>query len=311
MGDKNEDNEKEILRVKPYNDTRQKPKFKYKLPKALGLDKTFSCLCIGGTGAGKSTIIRHFIKLLAKNVKKANRFFFSPTALDDDTLTGLFNEDQTFTEYSDPFFEGIVEMIKKENEERLNPSTLTKDGRKRPSKAPQEYLMVFDDFIGKISKNKGKIWGEFTRNRHAHINIFFASQTYKSLPVLTRFNATCYIILGSVNRKELKNIVEELNKRYDNALFEKMFLEKVYKVPYSFLYINNRTGTYSINFIDEFITKEEEEYWEKHKRLPTDIETLDKSDVKSDDTINVKNNEKSNIKKGILEIVDNPYIKMI
>jgi hypothetical protein len=46
------------------------------------------------------------------------------------------------------------------------------------------------------------------------------------------------------------------------------------------------------------------EYWEKHKRLPTDVEEI--SDVKS--------NEKNDVKmenKGIIEIVDNPYIKLI
>lgn len=233
-----------ILKIIPYKDPAQKPPFKYPLPKELNLKSTFSAIMIGNSGSGKSTVIRNLIRILAPNIKKPNRFLFQSTVESDNTLATKFNPENIFTKYDDEFFNGLMTLIREENKERIS-----------DKKRPQEYLLVFDDQIGLISRHSD-LYSEFTRNRHAHANIILSTQQYKALPPLARFNSTIFIIFGSINVAELSNIERELNKKYPPQLFREKFLEKIH--GHNFLFINNRgEGEYLINFTTPFITDEE------------------------------------------------------
>jgi hypothetical protein len=239
--------DKEALRIIPYTGE-EKPKFKHHMPDILP-DKTFSCILVGSSGAGKSVVIRNLIRIMGKNIKKPNRFLFQSTLKDDSTLTSKFNDENTFEKYHDDLYKGILDIITKENQERV-------EKRKRP----EEFLMVIDDMVGLI-RNNSVIWSEFVRNRHAHLNILLSVQKFRSIPPVSRYNSTCYIVFGSINRKELVAITEELNKKFPNKLFEDMFLKKI--TGYNFLYINTKKQEYLINFTEPFITKEEEEEYKK------------------------------------------------
>lgn len=235
------DEDKEALKIIPYTGD-EKPKFKHKMPSILP-DKTFSCILVGSSGSGKSVVIRNLIRIMGKNIKKPNRFLFQSTAKDDSTLINKFNEENIFENYHNDLYNGILKIITKENQERYE-----------KKKRPEEFLLVVDDMVGLI-KNNSVIWSEFVRNRHAHLNILLSVQKFRSIPPVSRYNSTCYIVFSSINRKELKAITEELNKKYPNTLFEKKFLEKV--KGYNFLFINSKKQEYLINFTDPLITDEE------------------------------------------------------
>jgi GTPase SAR1 family protein len=233
--------DKEELKIIPYTGD-EKPKFKHKIPEVLP-DKTFSCILVGSSGAGKSVVIRNLIRIMGKNIKKPNRFLFQSTIKDDSTLINKFNEECIFEKYYDDIYKGILSIITKENQTRYE-----------KKKRPEEFLLVVDDMIGLI-KNNSVIWSEFVRNRHAHLNILLSVQKFRSIPPVARYNSTCYIVFSSINRKELKAITEELNKKFPNNLFENKFLEKV--KGYNFLYINTKKQEYLINFTDPLISEEE------------------------------------------------------
>jgi len=239
------------LKIIPYKDPLKK-RFKHPVPKELGLSNTFSQLLVGGTGAGKSTIIRNEIRIINyKNIKKPNRFIFASTWEDDNTLHGKFYDENVFKEYSDEVFDNLVEMIKDENNKR------DKKGKRR-----EQYLIVLDDMLGLIPKS-ASIWKTFVRNRHANLNILISVQQYKSVPPVTRFNSITYIIFSTINRKELENIDMELNKKYPNDLFKEKFLQKVQ--GYDFLFINVPKQLYLINFKEPLITEEELQNYNKLK----------------------------------------------
>ena len=88
-------------------------------------------------------------------------------------------------------------------------------------------------------------------------------QQYKGLPPVVRYNATTYIIFGTINMKELENIDMELNKKYPNSLFKQTFKEKIH--GHNFLYINVPKQLYLVNFTEPFITDEELKNFKKAK----------------------------------------------
>lgn len=244
--------DKDILRIIPYTD-KTKSKFKYSVPKELGLDNCFSMILVGGTGAGKTTVMSNLIRILdPKNFKKPNRFVISSTWDDDTTLHSKVYRKNVFTEYDDDLLLRLVEMIKSENAERL-----------RKGKKKEHFMLIVDDMLGLIPKN-ASLYPMFVKNRHANISIMLSVQHFHGLMPVARFNSTCYVIFSTINRKELENIDMELNKKYPNQLFKQKFLEKI--KGYDFLFINVKKQLYLVNFKEPLITDEElKEYEEGNK----------------------------------------------
>ena len=241
----------EELKIIPFKDPTKK-KFKYPIPKELGLENTFSMILVGSSGSGKSTVIRNLIRIInLQNVKKPNRFLISSTFEDDTTLHSRFHKDNVFEEYSNEVVLGLVDMILNENH-----------GRRKKKKREEQYLLVADDMLGLIPKN-ASLWTLFVKNRHKKLNIMLSVQQYKGLPPVVRYNATTYIFFGTINMKELENIDVELNKKYPNKLFKEMFKEKIH--GHNFLYINVPKQLYLVNFLEPLISEEELKSFKKEK----------------------------------------------
>lgn len=241
----------EELKIIPFKDPTKK-RFKYPIPKELGLENTFSMVLVGSSGSGKSTVIRNLIRIInLQNIKKPNRFIISSTFEDDTTLHSRFHKDNVFTEYDDSALLELVNMIMDENHTR-----------RKKKKREEQYLLVADDMLGLIPRN-ASLWSLFVKNRHKKLNIMLSVQQFKALPPVVRYNATTYVIFGTINMKELENIDVELNKKYPNKLFKDSFKEKIH--GHNFLYINVPKQLYLVNFTEPLITEEELKEFKKSK----------------------------------------------
>ena len=241
----------EELKIIPFKDPTKK-RFKYPIPKELGLENTFSMVLVGSSGSGKSTVIRNLIRIInLQNIKKPNRFIISSTFEDDTTLHSRFHKDNVFTEYDDSALLELVNMIMDENHTR-----------RKKKKREEQYLLVADDMLGLIPRN-ASLWSMFVKNRHKKLNIMLSVQQFKALPPVVRYNATTYVIFGTINMKELENIDVELNKKYPNKLFKEAFKEKIH--GHNFLYINVPKQLYLVNFTEPLISEEELREFKKSK----------------------------------------------
>jgi len=241
----------EELKIIPFKDPTKK-RFKYPIPKELGLENTFSMVLVGSSGSGKSTVIRNLIRIInLQNIKKPNRFIISSTFEDDTTLHSRFHKDNVFTEYDDSALLELVNMIMDENHTR-----------RKKKKREEQYLLVADDMLGLIPRN-ASLWSMFVKNRHKKLNIMLSVQQFKALPPVVRYNATTYVIFGTINMKELENIDVELNKKYPNKLFKEAFKEKIH--GHNFLYINVPKQLYLVNFTEPLISEEELKEFKKSK----------------------------------------------
>lgn len=262
----------EELRIIPFSDPTKK-KFKYPIPKELGLDNTFSMILVGSSGSGKTTVIRNLIRILnGKNIKKPNRFIIASTWEDDETLHSKFYKDNVFTEYDDSMVLNLIEMIISENHKR-----------RLKKKREEQYLLVADDMLGLIPRS-AVLWSQFVKNRHKKINVMLSVQQFKSLPPVARYNATTYIIFSTINRKELENIDVELNKKFPNELFKEKFLEKI--TGYDFLYINVKKQLYLVNFTEPLITDEELNNFNMKKGKKSVVEK-----IKETETVETENTD--------------------
>ena len=241
----------EELKIITFKDPTKK-RFKYPIPKELGLENTFSMVLVGSSGSGKSTVIRNLIRIInLQNIKKPNRFIISSTFEDDTTLHSRFHKDNVFTEYDDSALLELVNMIMDENHTR-----------RKKKKREEQYLLVADDMLGLIPRN-ASLWSMFVKNRHKKLNIMLSVQQFKALPPVVRYNATTYVIFGTINMKELENIDVELNKKYPNKLFKEAFKEKIH--GHNFLYINVPKQLYLVNFTEPLISEEELKEFKKSK----------------------------------------------
>lgn len=241
------------LKIIPFKDPTKK-KFKYPVPKELGLSNTFSMILVGGTGSGKSTVVRNLIRILdPRNIKKPNRFIISSTWDDDATLHSKFYRENVFDDYDNETMLNLIDMIVQENRER-----------RAKKKREEQYLLVADDMLGIIPKN-ASLWPLFVKNRHKKLNILLSVQQFKALLPVVRYNATTYIIFGTINNKELENIDVELNKKYPNELFKKNFMEKI--SGFNFLYINVPKQLYLVNFLEPLVSEEELKNYKKDKGM--------------------------------------------
>ena len=147
----------------------------------------------------------------------------SPTIQNDDTGKAVMKDDNIIkiTENLreiDLILESIVEIQKaKANEER------------------EHTLIILDDCLGLI-KNHGQSYFATlcSKYRHFKLSIIITTQNFRAIPITCRYNATCYIIFKTNNRKELAKMEEELE---GNFPFLETYAEAT-EERYNFLYLN-------------------------------------------------------------------------
>jgi len=207
-----------ILPVKPIKENKKILKYHPYLP---NINKGALVGLISPICTGKSTIISNLIlnKEFYKD-KFDEVYIFSNTIYIDDTsrfLKEKYNE-TIFDQYSDEVLKEII------------------DNQKSYSKKDMPKIaIIIDDFIGIGSSSQ--IFNLACRFRHYNIGLLlFATQRFRSLPVVIRQNLCNLILLGpNPNSNEMDKIAEEFSAPFGG---KENFLKLFYKTTekkYDFL----------------------------------------------------------------------------
>lgn len=178
--------------------------------------------------SGKSNLIMNLLlnDNFYKNVYN-NIYYISPTVNYDKTLTALKDFDDIIKvdqnlQHLNTIISNIIELCE-QNE------NITKDDKE----VKRETLIVLDDCLG-FFKNGDKLSFLCSRFRHYNISIWITSQSYRSVPLVCRNNATFFILFRSTSAKEIKKITEEFGQNFTDN-FENWY-EQATKEKYNFLY---------------------------------------------------------------------------
>lgn len=189
-----------------------------------------SCILIGTTGMGKSTLLTNLIvkpQFFGKDVFDF-KFLISPTAEGDDVQKALgIKEKDTFTNLNEaPFIlQSIIKCQKKMIKDKGN------------AEAPQ-ILVVFDDCISDpIFVKTNEFVKCFIASRHINATTMICSQSWSAVPRRCRLQARNIFFFDSPLSEVELLCLEYCPARMTKPQFYKM-VEYATSEPYSFLYIN-------------------------------------------------------------------------
>lgn len=238
---------KDKLTKKKVSNIRIEPVFKVKddysePPHEHLLRLPFSILEIAPKGSGKTTLLQNLIMWYHKYFD--NIFIFSPT-LNLDVKWKLLVEklnlppENLFTEYKEAEVSNIMNQIKDYNMNKENKDKL-------------KCLMIFDDIIDSLPKNKKKCALNKLAFNHRHYNIshIIISQSYKKIDCNVRANTTGMILFNTDNTAERTKIIEELAGNIGRKEFERLWYDCV-KEKYGFMYLNYDVRKIYKNFEEE------------------------------------------------------------
>ena len=205
------------------------------------INRSHFSVFLGKAGSGKSSLIISFLKTKTLFYKTYhNIFVFMPPnsrkSIKDTFFDKYLPADQIFDELD---YENLDEVY---NRSRTNAD----EGFRT--------LIILDD-VQKSLKDKDiqkLLLNMINNRRHLRITIWFACQTYKSIPQQVRMGITD-LFLFKVNKKEMENIFEEQIENHKDMFVE--ILKVAYIEPHDFLYVNTLEQKVFKNF-DEIIIKE-------------------------------------------------------
>lgn len=198
------------------------------------IEPNFLMLIVGKPGSGKSTLLSEILvnpKLL--NKKFDYLLIFSPTPLKD---LGLDKEDEEEIFHQEFDLDFLFKKISQINSQTAN------------STKSIEFLIVFDDMIGKIKefqKNPQMMNLIFNRRHllnNGCISIILISQRYMTIPCYFR-STTTLLLFFKLNKKEYDSIISE----HLNWIEDKSILN--IRNDFDFLFINLSKGIYYKNFL--------------------------------------------------------------
>jgi GTPase SAR1 family protein len=219
----------------------------------------FALLVVGQPNSGKTSFVLDQLTRSARLdvpeglfYKKFNQvFIFSPSLNTVDKPLPVPKE-QIFTEYDPEILQSIVnnqqedyENVKEINKEidEFNKDASPKD--KKPHETHNQILVILDDMMTEISKDKSKSFTRMLMNRrHLCISIICISQVFNRIPSKLRKGFSDVVIFNTKNRKETDSIRDELTafnpnefkQLIENTLIEqhdfllfKTFSNKIYR----------------------------------------------------------------------------------
>lgn len=206
------------LKILPVKVKKEKNEFK-KLPSILPRPP-FLLTVQAPVRSGKSNLIMNMIYRWYKPVFD-EIIFISPTVKNDKTCKMLYNDDDIIK--IDENLEEDLDMILSEIVNQQNETS--EDERKH-------ILIILDDCLGFLKKGLANLC---SRYRHYKISLIITSQSFRSIPVITRCNSSHYILFRTNNKKELDKLEEEFSGNFLNFidLYKEATNEK-----YSFLYLD-------------------------------------------------------------------------
>lgn len=193
-------------------------------------DKYFTYLLISQKGGGKTTLI---INLLENYFRKYynNIFLFSTTAKFDKKWKKIIKE----LEETEHFYDKL-----NDNDMQDAMDKMIDYNEEHPKKKSIRNLCIFDDVLSMmpnsmITNNPFNLF--MLNNRHYKCDIIITAQKYTRLNSNIRANFDIISIFPTVNKKEIKSYIDEINVDKDS------FLEHYQKIldddnPHSFLTIN-------------------------------------------------------------------------
>ena len=202
------------------------------------MNKSNFSLFLGKAGSGKSSLLISFLKTKKLFKRVYEQIFLFMPANSRASIKGGF-----FDKYLDP--EQIFDDVKLDDLERVY------DIAKENALEGNKTLIIFDDVqkYFKQSDNEKLLLHIINNRRHARVSIWFACQTYKSIPPQIRQGLTD-IFCFKINKKEMENIFLEQIEQHKEKFIE--ILEICYKNPHDFLYINTNSQKLFSNW-DEII----------------------------------------------------------
>lgn len=212
----------------------------------LGKDEPFPkshflYLVCGGIGSGKSSLVLNLLKIPSDKGgfrKVYNKIYIiSPTAKYDDKFSRLLeevdDEGNYYTECNDENIEDIMDKIEQYNDN-------FKMNKKNKDKKPSS-LVILDDCVDSFSKKrKNKLAKLVLTLRHLKTSVWIMSQKFNSIPTLIRNQARCISFFPTLNRKEEKTLIDEIN--IDEDLFQKLINFAGQDGNHSFLHIKLGNG---------------------------------------------------------------------
>lgn len=169
---------------------------------------------------------------------------YSPTAKSGDPTWRHVVEqmpETIYTDYSDKHLQSILD-------EQLR---FTKS--QRPN-----IMIVFDDIGGLPNINKNSLlWKLSTMYRHYNIKcLYYCIQQFKQIMPIVRANMDYLLISRTTNEKEVQDMSNEINSKYDGDKKFRQLLIHATKTPYHFLYLrlNDAPSTAFENFTHKIYT---------------------------------------------------------
>jgi hypothetical protein len=217
-----------VYEIKPLKSARDDI-YKTDAQKKFILPPPGTCLIVGRTGSGKTTIVANLLKqrkMLKDYFDYIYVFCLSPCKVLEEHVDKI-EEANVFTD-EDP------EKLKQLYE--VNKSAVKELGFKR---APHT-LFILDDIIQSTKfMNSSVLRDIFFGGTHSKCSLWLLSQQYKSVPKRLRINCHSLIVCHGITLSEKEALAEEYQSCY---LTKKEFLDLIayaLKDAYSFMFINN------------------------------------------------------------------------
>lgn len=196
----------------------------------------FALLICGQPNSGKSSFFydqltrpKHLETPSGLFYKKFHKvYIFSPST---HTLgRKLFvPEDQIYKDFDVEALGAIIEDQERDYEEvrqaNIEIEAYNKEhkGKKEELQTPQQVLIVFDDMMADIAKDKSKTFMRMLMNRrHLGISVVCMTQVFNRIPARLRKGFSDVMLFKTKNRKELEAIREELTsfnpKEYEELI---------------------------------------------------------------------------------------------
>jgi hypothetical protein len=157
----------------------------------------FAMLLFASRNSGKSYLIRHLI-----------RDYLIPIY---DIFIVVSDSPDTITDFAPCCPQGTI-FLKEMNYEIFNEITRKNQELTKKGKADLNSLLIFDDKIGKDTKNDEQLLQLFTRGRHLGISIIFSSQAKKMAETTWLNNADYTIILKQNSAQQRETVVKNILK---------------------------------------------------------------------------------------------------
>lgn len=201
---------------------------------AIPKDGKYLTLCvIGMKGSGKSTIMLNIINTHLKKYYD-EIYLVSTTALLDDKFADLIKELEVDGHFFDHFNNAVIQQISDELKDTCD--------RYKGKKYKPRSLVILDDCISDLPKSteKNSVFNRFfVGTRHLKCDLFLSTQSFKKLNTIIRDNTDIWVLHHTNNKRELKNLEDELNMK-DGEL--RLYMETIEGDPHDNLTINFLSG---------------------------------------------------------------------